>query len=140
MQGLSLPTVIRVVRVPGDDPERLHDDVVELRTLLSEAAEDVLDTPGLVDDDGNPYPETLVGMVRDDTVRKGSAAQRDMPAEGPDPREQYRQLRLRVVAAQRAALLRARDRERFGAKALARCQHMLDLDEARLQQLGRPEA
>ncbi|MBF6098675.1 sodium:proton antiporter [Nocardia cyriacigeorgica] len=140
VQGLSLPTVIRVVRVPGDDPERLHDDVVELRTLLSEAAEDVLDTPGLVDDDGNPYPETLVGMVRDDTVRKGSAAQRDLPAAGPDPREQYRQLRLRVVAAQRAALLRARDRERFGAKALARCQHMLDLDEARLQQLGRPEA
>ncbi|MFE3447101.1 cation:proton antiporter [Nocardia sp. NPDC059180] len=138
VQGLSLPTVIRVVRVPGDDPARLHDDAVELMTLLSDAAEHVLDTPDLVDDHGNPYPPELVGMVRDNTVRKGSAALRDLPADGPDPREQYRQLRLQVLAAQRAELLRARDRETFGAKALGRVQHMLDLDEALLQQLGRP--
>ncbi|WP_280499203.1 hypothetical protein, partial [Nocardia cyriacigeorgica] len=46
----------------------------------SEAAEHVLDAPGLADDDGNPFPDALVGMVRDDTVRKGSAAQADLPA------------------------------------------------------------
>ncbi|WP_280235943.1 cation:proton antiporter [Nocardia cyriacigeorgica] len=138
VQGLTLPTVIRVVRVPGDDPVRLHDDAVELMTMLSDAAEQVLDTPDLVDDHGNPYPPELVEMVRDTTVRKGAAALRDLPTDGPDPREQYRQLRLRVLAAQRGELLRARDRETFGAKALGRVQHMLDLDEALLQQLGRP--
>lgn len=138
VQGLSLPTVIRVVRVPGDDPARLQEDSVELRTLMSEAAAKVLDTPDPTDDDGNPIPPALVTMVRDDTVRTKPAAMRELSTEGPDPREQYRQLRLRVLDAQRSALLRARDGERFGAKALNRCQHILDFDEARLQQLGRP--
>ncbi|MGH4031586.1 cation:proton antiporter [Actinomycetota bacterium Odt1-20B] len=69
LQGLTLPAVIRGVRVPGDDPEVLRADYVGLLTELGDAAAAVLDG---VDTDGRGpgavAPE-VVDRVRADSVR-----------------------------------------------------------------------
>ena len=51
------------------------------------------------------------------------------------PREQYRHLMLRVLAAERAGLLAARSAVRYRSRTLSRAQRALDLMEATLQQI-----
>ena len=58
------------------------------------------------------------------------------------PHQQYRELRREVLAAERESLLDARSRGAYPSRILLRAQTMLDLEEARLQQMdtgGRPE-
>jgi hypothetical protein len=51
------------------------------------------------------------------------------------PRDQYRHLMLRVLAAERAGLLAARSAGRYRSRTLTRAQRALDLMEATLQQI-----
>ena len=50
-------------------------------------------------------------------------------------REQYRQLMLQIVAAERARLLAARSAGSYTSRTLTRAQRALDLQEATLQQI-----
>ena len=51
------------------------------------------------------------------------------------PREQYRHLMLRILAAERAELLVARSAGRYRSRTFTRAQRALDLMEATLQQI-----
>ena len=51
------------------------------------------------------------------------------------PRDQYRDLMLRILAAERAGLLTARSAGRYRSRTLTRAQRALDLMEATLQQI-----
>nr|WP_240929543.1 sodium:proton antiporter [Streptomyces coryli] len=138
LQGLTLPTVIRAAKVPGDDMDRLRADYLELGGELDAAALSVLDDPGLATPDGGRYEPQVVEQVRADSRIPSEKKKRLAGQPGAaiaDLRDQYVQLRLRVLDAEVARLLEARDIGLYSTQALDRAQHMLDVDAARLQQL-----
>lgn len=137
LQGLSLPAVIRTVRIAGDDPKRLRSEYGQLITEMSDAATRSLDDLA----EGGTVDPDIVERVRGDSLirpRKPDGAQ------GPKPdhaamiatRLTYLRLRLAVISAQRDALLAARTRGTYSSRALTDAQDALDLEEARLEQLG----
>lgn len=132
LQGLTLPAVIRAVKVPGDDPERLRE---ERRLLLAEvtaAGRSVVEDPDLARGDGSPYSEAVVAKVREDARLYDTGTVPALDGE----REQYVDLRLGVIAIERDAVLAARSTGVYGSQAINQAQLALDLDEARLQRLG----
>jgi CPA1 family monovalent cation:H+ antiporter len=56
----------------------------------------------------------------------------------PGPHQQHRTLRLRVLEAERAALLDARATGSYSSRVMERAQNILDLEESRLAQLSGP--
>ncbi|MFD6415938.1 cation:proton antiporter [Streptomyces sp. NPDC060194] len=139
LQGLTLPVVIRAVRVPEDDPERLREDFVRLATELVDVADAVLDDGALVDRDGQPFPERVVEKVRADV---GGPLERGPRAgEQPDPERRdgpfaYVRLRMRVLDAQADRLQVARSRGTYDSETLGKLQTGLDVEAARLEQLA----
>ncbi|WP_371614439.1 cation:proton antiporter [Streptomyces sp. NBC_00454] len=132
LQGLTLPSVIRAVKIPGDDPARLRDEYQRLLAEIATAGRGVLEEPDLVRNDGSPYAQAVVTKVRED-------ARLDAAGTAPvrqDEREQYVDLRLGVIAAARDAVLAARSTGVYSSQAINQAQNALDLDEARLQRLG----
>lgn len=132
LQGLSLPTVISWVKVPGDDHDRLRVEYGDLLGELAESGEKALGSAA-----GDVRPE-VVDRVRSDSLI-GVKKVRDAMA--PDPehdewREQYIELRLLTIAAEREALLDARSRGTYSSQTLGAAQRRLDLEETRLQALS----
>ncbi|WP_353940530.1 cation:proton antiporter [Streptomyces sp. HUAS MG91] len=140
LQGLTLPAVIRTVRIPGDDPQRLREEYGRLVTEMSDAGVASLDDA----QESGDAPPALLDRVRQDSLirprdadseedRKRAAA----AFQGIDDAHLvYLRLRLRVVSAERDALLAARTRGSYSSRALQGAQHVLDLEEARLEQFG----
>ncbi|MER5889366.1 sodium:proton antiporter [Streptomyces sp. NPDC001941] len=133
LQGLSLPRVIRTVKVPADDPARLRDDHLRLIGELRDAAVGVLAAPGLAQPDGTPYAAPILARARADAR---------IPEEGQEApqmdfalREQYLRLRLDVLDAQSERLLKARRSGAYSSQALADAQNALDVEAARFEQL-----
>ncbi|MFJ6076141.1 cation:proton antiporter [Streptomyces sp. NPDC093065] len=133
LQGLSLPAVIRTLKVPGDDPARLRKECVELVARLSNAASDVLDEKAMRDD----IDPQIVSQVREDSlIRPIRPGDEQQPRPTPEAHQVYLRLRLAVMAAEHTALLQARADGTFSARALNDTQHILDLEEARLQHVS----
>ena len=135
VQGLSLPAVIRAVKLPGDDPGRDRAELSQLMGELTSAGEAVLDDDHVTRPDGTAYPSGVVEKVREDLWI------RVRPPEGTehfavDPREQYRDLRLLVLAAERDALLRARSEGVYSTTAIGRAQRSLDIEETRMSRIA----
>ncbi|MFC7308103.1 cation:proton antiporter [Streptomyces monticola] len=137
LQGLTLPAVIRSVRIPPDDPDRVRGEYVRLLGDLTQAAESVLGDPQLTDRDGKPFGERAVSQVRSESRprRHDEGAEGPLTEEEVGSRDQYLQLRLRVLTAQSECLLAARSTGTYGSAVLNQAQTMLDVDTARLQQI-----
>ncbi|SDK15927.1 cation:proton antiporter [Streptomyces indicus] len=137
LQGLTLPMVIRKVGIPPDDPQRLRDEGARLLTDLVQAAGDVLDDPSLTDHEGRPYSERVVGLVRSDArVDVHRRPEDSAPSEDVSQgRDQFLELRLRVLQAMSDRLLAARSSGTYSSVTLGQAQHMLDVDAARFEQL-----
>jgi monovalent cation/hydrogen antiporter len=74
-QGLTLPAVIRFLKITGDDPVADRAEYGALLTELSAQAEAVLDDPDLVRPDGRTYGAEVLDRARQDAlVRSGAAA------------------------------------------------------------------
>jgi NhaP-type Na+/H+ or K+/H+ antiporter len=134
LQGLTLPAVIRAVNVPADDPVADRVEYGRLLGDLSRAAEIVLDDDALAQPDGDPYPAAVIDRVRDDLrirVRPPPGTEH-LPV---DPREQYRDLRLRALEAERTQLLRSRSDGSYNTRVLGRAQRSLDIEQTRLQRI-----
>jgi len=142
-QGLTLPRVIRILKISGDDPVADRAEYGQLITELSGTAMAILDDPALSQPDGHPYPGAVLDRVRDETLSRGSAGSSaadtptaDTPtADSGEPREQYRRLMLQILAAERSDLLAARSAGAYTSRTLTRAQRVLDLTEAALQQI-----
>jgi monovalent cation/hydrogen antiporter len=133
-QGLTLPRVIRVLKISGDD---VAADRAEYRDLLSDltgTAQAILDDPDLCRPDGSPYSAAVLDRARQEALGRSGAAVPDAE-EDADPREQYRQLMLQLLAAERARLLAARSAGAYTSRTLTRAQRSMDLMEATLQQI-----
>ncbi|MGW6686286.1 cation:proton antiporter [Streptomyces sp. NPDC054961] len=134
VQGLTLPAVIRWVKIPGDDPDRLREEYERLLSEAAAAGRRVLEEPGLAQGDGRPYAPGVIAKVREDARLDPGGSGRGRPE--PEAREQYVDLRLGVIAAAREAVLAARSTGVYSSQTIHQVQHALDLDEARLQRLG----
>ena len=143
VQGSTLPLVIRLSGIRGSDRVA---DRRELATLLEEMAEagvQMLDRAEGVTIDGVEVDPAIVDRVRADTLRATDAArERAEFADQEDalarsPHQQYRSLRREVLAAERAALLEARARGAYPSRILQRAQTLIDLEEARIEQIDR---
>ncbi|PXW35894.1 UNVERIFIED_CONTAM: sodium/proton antiporter (CPA1 family) [Williamsia faeni] len=135
LQGFTLPAVIRTAKVAPDDPERLRGEYEQLVGELSQAAGDALRDPAVIGTGDGTVSDTVVEMVRNDSIVGRARVQRDAEIE-QHGREQYFRLRLRVLSAERDALLRVRKLGLYSSQSLTHAQHLLDLEEARLEQLS----
>ena len=141
VQGVTLPLVIRWTGIRGSD--RIADRR-ELATLLDEmqdAGLATLDAPKLKLPDGSDIQPDVIERVRHDTLLASEVAwERAKHADADDgilhsPHQQYRELRREVLQVERDVLLDARARGAYPSRILQRAQSLLDLEEARLEQM-----
>jgi NhaP-type Na+/H+ or K+/H+ antiporter len=135
VQGLTLPRVIRALKISGDDATADRAEYRELITDLTETARAVLDDPDLCLPDGSPYPAAVLDRARQDALVPPAVPDAEGDADDSNPREQYRQLMLQLLAAERAQLLAARSAGTYTSRTLTRAQRAMDLLEATLQQI-----
>jgi CPA1 family monovalent cation:H+ antiporter len=134
LQGLTLPGLIRALKIPGDDAEADQAEWDDLTTDLSVKAQTFLDDPGLAQPDGTGYAAPVLDMVRETlTGRKGQA---DRVAEEAMERGQVLALMLAVLSVEQDELLTARSLGQYSSRTIARVQSALDLRQAQLQQIG----
>lgn len=141
VQGVTLPLVIRRTGVRGTDRVADRRELALLFDEMSTAGLEVLDDPSFTLPKGRPIDDKVIERVRHDTLLSVEAAwERADHAAADDgilesPHQQYRALRLEVLQAERAVLLDARSRGAYPSRILQRAQSLLDLEEARLQQM-----
>jgi CPA1 family monovalent cation:H+ antiporter len=133
VQGGTLPWLVRRLGMAGGAPGPDPDERRRLILELAEAGNAVLDDAGLARPDGTPYADRVVARVRRETVFPDDDAQ---AAEVREAGAQYRELRLRVIDAMRAALLRARSDGTYSSAALEGALGVLDADQIGLEVRG----
>jgi Na+/H+ antiporter len=128
-QGLSLPPLIRWLRVGGDESEAEEERLA--RRAAAEAALARLDA--LAAEDGTP-PELI------ETLRRRYAHQEDLLSADEDEREDaadhvalHERLQREVLAAQQEEVVRLRDEGEISDHVLRRVQRDLDLEETRFE-------
>ncbi len=136
-QGGTLPWLVRVVKPAGVDHEAMAGERAEIRQLMRSVAEDVVRRrrapaePVANADEAAAREAHAEGAIAEDAVerveREASALER-RPAE-----EEFRRLRLEIIAAQRAALLEARDDGIFSSEVLGRMLETLDADQISME-------
>jgi NhaP-type Na+/H+ or K+/H+ antiporter len=143
VQGSTLPILIKALRVTGTDARADRQELANLVDEIGQVGRAILDNPDLVQDTGDPFARAAVDGVRKDSLSLSEAFAEEATAPeeaGQRSRrglhEQRRDLRLKVLKAERAALLDARSTGAYSSRVLDRAQHMLDLEESRLAQLG----
>ncbi len=132
VQGGTLPLLIRSLGISGGDEAA---DRAELATLVEEMTGSglaILDDPAVEQVDGIRFDAEVVLRVRAASVRRREALSESPGETVAGPQEQYRALRLRVVRAERDALLDARSTGSYSSRVVERAQHLLDSEEFRL--------
>ncbi|HEX3002800.1 MAG TPA: Na+/H+ antiporter [Angustibacter sp.] len=131
LQGLTLPSLARVLRVPGPDPA---EDALAEAALLSEVAKagraKLDDVAG-----GDDEPEAVVKALREQSLARADRAWERLGRPHEDyepPTAAYLRLRLEMLEAERAALIEARDAGRYDDDVLRSVTAMLDVEESLL--------
>lgn len=131
VQGGTLPWVVRRLGLSGGH-SRADEDRGAVRAELDAAAVAVIDAPDLRRPDGTPYDGDVVARVRRDVVRELENRDTDA-ATSADLFAQYKELRLRAIAAQRATLLEARTSGAYSSQALRHALDLLDAEQIDLE-------
>jgi CPA1 family monovalent cation:H+ antiporter len=141
LQGATLPFVIRLTRIRGADRAADRRELAELLDDMATAGIQTLENPDFTLPGGQKVDWSVLERVRQDTLIASQAAwERAEHADSDDgildsPHQQYRDLRREVLQAERAVLLEARSRGTYPSRILTRAQTLLDLEEARLEQM-----
>lgn len=141
LQGGTLGWVVRRLGMGTDDSAAAQTERMQLVADLSGPAAELCDDPSLLRADGRRFDPRVVALVRYESVRVvddhglNQGLAEDGRA-GEDPFAQYRELRLRVLRAQRSELLRLRDIGTYSAGALDGVLEVLDADEIGLDLRG----
>jgi CPA1 family monovalent cation:H+ antiporter len=141
IQGGTLPLVIRLTKIRGTDRVADRRELAELLDDMAAAGIEALENPDFELPNGQKVDWQVLERVRQDTLIASQAAwERAEHAETEDgilesPHQQYRDLRREVLQAERAVLLEARSRGSYPSRILTRAQALLDLEEARLEQM-----
>jgi NhaP-type Na+/H+ or K+/H+ antiporter len=141
LQGGTLPLLIRLTKVRGSDRAADRRELAELLDEMASAGIEVLENPEFELPKGQKVDWAVLERVRQDTLLASQAAwERADHADSEDgildsPHQQYRDLRREVLQAERAVLLEARSLGTYPSRILTRAQVLLDLEEARLEQI-----
>ena len=139
LHGLTLPWLIRALGIQGDEA---HTDAVRsaaAQTRASTAAANRLDEVLAEQRESGEHPgmyQRAAEVLRRWNTARGDAAWerlgRDDAELGESPAAAFRRLRLEMLAAERAALIKERDEQRIDDEVLREMLHGLDLEEATL--------
>jgi monovalent cation/hydrogen antiporter len=135
LHGLTLPWLIRILHVEGDDPQKDQLAEVQAQDRAARAAADRLDEL-LADPHISDVPERAAEILRNwNTRRLNSAWERLGRTDeeiGESPTAAFRRLRLEMLAAERKTFIDERDAGRINDEVLRSMLHGLDLEEATL--------
>jgi monovalent cation/hydrogen antiporter len=144
LQGGTLPFVIRLTGIEGNDRVADRRQLASLLDEMSNTGVGVLDNPQLTLPGGEKISPDVIERVRTDSLLIAQSAweRADHGAEdaglAQSPQRQYRELRREVLQAEREALLEARSSGAYASRILSRAQTMLDLEETRLEAIDNP--
>jgi NhaP-type Na+/H+ or K+/H+ antiporter len=144
LQGGTLPLVIRLTGIQGNDRAADRRSLASLLDEMSRTGVGVLDNPELTLPDGQDIEANVIEKVRSDSLLIAESAwERADHGAGDEglarsPQRQYRELRREVLRAERDALLEARSSGAYASRILSRAQAMLDFEETRLEAIDNP--
>ncbi|MBT2417498.1 Na+/H+ antiporter [Streptomyces sp. ISL-22] len=132
IQGVTLPTLIRLLRLPGRDPQAETLAEANAQAQASRAAEQRLEE--LLSDERNALPEPLADRLRAVVERRRNAVWERLgqanPVTGESVDDTYRRLSREVIGAERAVFVKLRDGRYIDDEMLRTLLRRLDLEEA----------
>ncbi|AXG80192.1 Na+/H+ antiporter [Streptomyces paludis] len=132
VQGLTLPPLIRLLKLPGRDRQADTLAEAQAQSEASAAAERRLDE--LLADDANALPQPLADRLRTVLERRRNAVWERLGAvnevTGESADETYRRLSREMIEAERAVFVELRDRRRIDDEMMRTLLRRLDLEEA----------
>ncbi|HMH58507.1 MAG TPA: sodium:proton antiporter [Galbitalea sp.] len=144
LQGSTLPLLIRLTGIQGNDKVADRRQLASLLEEMSSTGVGVLDNPQLILPGGETISPDVIDKVRADSLLIAESAweraEHGAGAAGlaQSPQRQYRELRREVLQAEREALLEARASGAYASRILSRAQAMLDFEETRLEAIDNP--
>jgi monovalent cation/hydrogen antiporter len=144
LQGGTLPLVIRLTKIEGNDRAADRRQLASLLEEMSNTGVGVLDNPQLTLPDGQAISPDVIDRVRADSLLIAQSAWEranfgsELEGLAQSPQRQYRELRREVLQAERGALLEARASGAYASRILSRAQSMLDFEETRLEAIDNP--
>ena len=132
LQGLTLPGLVRVLRLPAPDPQFLVLTEAQAQSEASQAAMEHLDA--LLQDDRNRLPDALTARLRGVLARRRNAVWERLGAVHEETGESadatYRRLSKEVLETERQTFVRLRNQGRIDDELLRRLVRSLDFEEA----------
>ncbi|TLS42263.1 Na+/H+ antiporter [Streptomyces montanus] len=132
VQGLTLPPLIRLLKLPGRDPQAETLAEANAQAQASRAAEQRLDE--LLGDERNALPPPLADRLRMVLERRRNAVWERLgavnPVTGETADDTYRRLSGAMIGAERAVFVKLRDGRYIDDEMLRTLLRRLDLEEA----------
>lgn len=132
VQGLTLPSLIRALKLPGRDAYAETLAEAQAQSEASRAAEQRLDE--LLADERNTLPEPLVDRLRAVLERRRNAVWERLGAvnevTGESLDDTYRRLAREMIETERGVFVRLRDQRRIDDEMMRTLLRRLDLEEA----------
>ncbi|MFD7494826.1 Na+/H+ antiporter [Streptomyces sp. NPDC059832] len=132
VQGLSLPLLVRVLKLPGRDAKAETLAEAQAQSEASVAAEARLEE--LLSDDRNQLPGPLADRLRTVLERRRNAVWERLgaanPVTGESADDTYRRLAREMIDAERSVFVTLRDERRIDDEMLRTLLRRLDLEEA----------
>ncbi|MCX4528006.1 MULTISPECIES: Na+/H+ antiporter [unclassified Streptomyces] len=132
VQGLTLPPLIRLLRLPRRDAQAETLAEAQAQSAASRAAEERLEE--LLTDPGNTLPPPLADRLRTVLERRRNAVWERLGEVNPDTGESaddvYRRLAGEMIEAEREVFVSLRDRRQIDDEMLRALLRRLDLEEA----------
>ncbi|ELP64027.1 Na+/H+ antiporter [Streptomyces turgidiscabies Car8] len=132
VQGLTLPPLIRLLKVPGRDAQAETLAEANAQAQASRAAQGRLE--GLLEDERNALPPPLADRLRMVLERRQNAVWERLgsvnPVTGETVDDTYRRLSREMISAEREVFVRLRDGRYIDDEMLRTLLRRLDLEEA----------
>jgi CPA1 family monovalent cation:H+ antiporter len=130
LQGMTLPSVARLLRIEGDDPKVDALAEASVQQAAARAARERLERDSVGDDQ---IPEAVLGRLQTKLTDRTNLAWERLGGRVRDtPSEVYSRLRRSMIDAERTVFRRARDEGRIPEEVLRRAQRDMDLEESLL--------
>jgi CPA1 family monovalent cation:H+ antiporter len=140
VQGGTLGWLVRRLGLSRDGADE-RADVDRLGGEMTRAAVDLLERPDLCRPDGSPYDDVVLDRARRLAARQKLQVEsdEDVDSDRSSVEAQLRDLRMAMLDAQRAALLRVRDLGTASSGALTEALKVLDADQISLELRARDD-
>jgi CPA1 family monovalent cation:H+ antiporter len=138
IQGLTLPGLVRRLRLPAPSPA---EDALQAASLVTAAARDGL--AALEHAQRPEDPPEVLQQLRERATRRSDQIWEQLGrpnAETEPPSAAYRRLRMQMLAAERASVLKARDRGGYDDEVLRAALTAIDLEESLLDRVDEAAA